>query len=90
MGEPLQKAILELNVEVKTMTRDVNMDGPLEIDNAKMDLQQQVACLRRKNFTNMSNLLSKFKNVGEDETKIVKKDDKDKKAFKRENKKLTE
>jgi hypothetical protein len=38
MGEPLQKAILELNVEVKTMTRDVNMDGPLEIDNAKMDL----------------------------------------------------
>jgi hypothetical protein len=38
MGEPLQKAILELNAEVKTMTRDVDMDGPLEIDNNNMSL----------------------------------------------------
>jgi len=38
----------------------------------------------------MDNLLSKFKNIEEDDTKIVKKEEKDKKAFKRENKKLNE
>jgi hypothetical protein len=50
MGEPLQKAILELNTEVKTMTRDVKMDGPIEINADTMNLEEQVACLRRKNF----------------------------------------
>jgi len=40
MGEPLQKAILELNSEVKTMTRDVDMNGPVEINSATMSLDE--------------------------------------------------
>lgn len=39
MGAPLQKAILELNGEVKTMARDVNLEGPKEIDSNTMSLE---------------------------------------------------
>lgn len=53
MGKPIQKAILELRDEVKEMAENIDLNGPVEVKPASMSLDEQVACIRRKNYNEM-------------------------------------
>ena len=60
MGKPIQKAIISLRDEVKEMAKDIDLDGPVEVKPASMSLDEQVACIRRKNYNEMQDLLKNF------------------------------
>ena len=60
MGKPVQQAIISLRDEVKEMAKDIDLDGPVEVKPSTMSLDEQVACIRRKNYKEMQDLLKNF------------------------------
>lgn len=45
------------------MTKNIDLNGPVEVKQSTMTLDEQVACIRRKNYNEMQELLNNFRGL---------------------------
>ena len=52
------------------MTKNIDLNGPIEVKQSTMSLDEQVACIRRKNYNEMQELLNNFRGLDSSSIKV--------------------